>query len=215
MKYSNCLIEAVKVKIKDPKNIRIIVIRPGKISKSFHIAWTDGDFFYHAYSQRQKWWNRYIYKPSFKKVPFTVFESFVCDKLKGEPIKKQKKVMKQLRVHLVDIPYTDCERWCWVCDENDLPKENDVKYMEKVFRGKVFIKVVQESVGMQVLSYEDVLKLRIGTNISETWGWRYITPMDTPDFCGLYGYHIRVKLKELSDEKLDPPISQRRRKKNG
>ena len=212
MKYSNCLIEAVKAKLKDPKNIHIIVIRPGSISKELHIAWTDGVNFCHVYSQRPRWWNKYLYKATFKKVPFTVFESFVCDRLKGEPIKYQKKVMKQLRVHLVDILYTDCARWCWVCDKDDLPKEEDVRYMEKVFRGKVFIKVVLESVGMQVLSYEEVLKLKIGTSVSETWGWRYITPMDTPDYYGLYGYHIRVRLKELSDEKLDPPISQRRRK---
>ena len=209
MKYSNCLIEAVRAKFKDPDHIKIIVIKPHIISKTLHIAWTDGEYFYHAYNQNHKWWNRYLYKPTFKKVPFIVFEALVCDKLKGESAEFQKDVLKTLGIHLADIPYTDCSRWCWVCGEEDLPKQEDVRYMEKLFRGKVFIKVVTEKVGMKVLTYEEVLKLKIGKSLSDMWGWRYVTPMDTPDYYGLYGYHKRIRESEITDELNTPPISRK------
>ena len=199
MKYSNCLIEAVKAKLKDPKHVRIIMLKPYIITKYLHFAWTDGKYFYHAYGQNRKWWARYLYKPVVKKVPFIVFESFVCDRLKGNPIEHQKKVLKELGIHLADIPYSACDGWCWILDEKDLPKEEDVRYLEKLYRGKVFIKVVTEEKGMKVLTYEQILKMKIKKG-PETAGWRYITQMDTPDFEGLYGYHIRVPGLELTDE---------------
>lgn len=210
MKYSNCLIEAVKAKLRDPEHIRIIMIRPHVVTKDCHFAWTDGEYFYHAYGHNRKWWARYWYKPIIKKVPLIVFESFVCDKLKGEPIEYQKKVLKELGIHLADIPYTSCDRWCWLLGEKDLPKEEDVRYLEKLYRGKVFIKVVTVEKGMKVVTYEQLLKMKI-KNGCKSSGWRYVTQMDTPDFQGLYGYHIRVPIQELSDEIANPTFLQRRK----
>ena len=212
MKYSNCLIEAVKAKLKDPEHVRIIMIKPGVISKNLHFAWTDGEYFYHAYSHNRKWWAKYWYKPVFKKIPFIVFESFICDRLKGESIELQKKVLKELRIHLADIPYSDCNGWCWMLDEKDLPKEEDVRYLEKLYRGKVFIKVVTEGKGMKVVTYEQLLKMRIKKR-AYIDGWRYITQMDNTDFKGLYGYHVRVPCRELSDEIACPSIVQLRKEK--
>ena len=118
------------------------------------------------------------------------------------PIEFQKKMMKECGIHLIDIPYTDCSCWCWICDESDLPKEEDVRYMAKVFRSKVFIKVVKQDEGMQVMTYEQIKQMRI-TNDEHLYGWRYVTPMDSADYNGLYGNHIRVSTRELSDDIVD------------
>ena len=204
--YSNCVFEAVIAKLKDPEHIRIILFKPHTISEVFHVGWTDGEYFYHAYDHNFKSRNHFLYKPTVKKVPFIVFESWIRDNLKSKPIEFQKKMMKECGIHLIDIPYTDCSCWCWICDESDLPKEEDVRYMEKVFRSKVFIKVVKQDEGMQVMTYEQIKQMRI-TNDEHLYGWRYVTPMDSADYNGLYGNHIRVSTRELSDDIVDPPLS--------
>lgn len=42
--YSNCFIEAVKAKIKDPKNVKITFIKPkyNKVKWIPHFLWSDG-----------------------------------------------------------------------------------------------------------------------------------------------------------------------------
>lgn len=48
--YSNCLFEALKAKIKDPKYVRIIRL-PKEVNAGIcHIMWIKGDTVFHAYS---------------------------------------------------------------------------------------------------------------------------------------------------------------------
>ena len=205
MKYSNCLIEALKAKLKDWRHIRLIVIGKGLQTRSHHFAWTDGEYYYHSYSQNPKWWTRYWYKPTIRKVPWITFESWVCDRLKGQERSLQLKVLKKLGIHLADIPNTDGKEYFVVCTAGDLPKEEDVRYMEKLFRGKVFIKIVQEEKEMKVLTYEQFWKSKF-VKSDMCYSWRYVTPMDSPDYEALYGDWIRVKLREITDEIVDPPL---------
>ena len=51
--YSNCLIEAIKAKIRDPKNVKILIVpkklnreRTGRSSIGFHCFWKIGDLVY-------------------------------------------------------------------------------------------------------------------------------------------------------------------------
>lgn len=201
MTYSNCLLEAIFAKLRDPKHIRIIRF-PRLITRRLHFGWTDGVFFYHAYDFRFHKKNivrrnlELFYRIKIKKVPWLTFEAYLCDKLKGVPEKGQKKLLKKLGVHLADIPYAFPEdRWNWVFDDSDLPREEDVRYMEKLFRGNVFIKVVKRDKYLRVCAYEEVMKIKARNG----WGWRYITQADGTDFMGLYGFHIRVRNKEIED----------------
>lgn len=41
MKYSNCLFEAIKAKIKDPKNIHIFLLPPKLNNGRYHFYWID------------------------------------------------------------------------------------------------------------------------------------------------------------------------------
>ena len=78
--------------------------------------------------------------------------------------------------------------------------------MEKIFRGKVFIKVVRQDEGIQTMTYEQIKQMKItkGEHLS---GWRYVTPLDSADYKGLYGNQIRVKIKEITDDIVDPPLN--------
>ena len=42
--YSNCLFEAIKAKIKDPKNVHIHILSPKLNNGDFHIYWYDNTF---------------------------------------------------------------------------------------------------------------------------------------------------------------------------
>lgn len=203
MIYSNCLIEALKAKAKDPAHIRVVRF-PKVLTERVHFGWTDGEFLYHAYDPCFKMKNKIrrnlelIYKVKIKKIPFTVFEAYLCDNLKGDKMtpQKQRELLKKFGVRLADIPYTiPDDGWNWVFDDTDLPSESDVRYMEKIFRGKVFMKVVKRDKYMKVMTYEKLMKIKSRNG----WGWRYVTQMDGSDFQGLYGYHIRVRTKEIQD----------------
>lgn len=49
--YSNCFVEAVKAKMNDWKNVRIIVFLPS-YAGSLHFAWTDGKNDYWFYPEK-------------------------------------------------------------------------------------------------------------------------------------------------------------------
>ena len=71
--YSNCLIEAIKAKIKDPKNVQIIKLPKEVNGRKSHFMWVKENFVYHAFNNQfdnRKFWFPY----SVKKVPVDVFE---------------------------------------------------------------------------------------------------------------------------------------------
>ena len=70
MFYSNCLIEALKAKIKDPKNAKITYISPFK-NKKFqpHFLWSDGkdDYDFGVSDKNLKWYNLILFKGEIRK----------------------------------------------------------------------------------------------------------------------------------------------------
>ena len=49
--YSNCFVEAIRAKMNDWKNVRIIVFLPS-YAGSLHFAWTDGKYDYWFYPEK-------------------------------------------------------------------------------------------------------------------------------------------------------------------
>ena len=205
-KYSNCLFEALKAKIKDPKHIRIIRF-PKVLTGHLHFGWTDGEYFYHSYdpiynkrSRIGKKLTFFLYRIRTKKVPYLVFQSYWVDHLRCEPLDIQKKVIKKYCPRFASIPgvFPD-EGWQWGgYGKNDtLPKEEDVRYMEKLFRGTVFIKVSKTNEYIKTMKYEELLEFAKNQDEDSFWRWRYVTVMDTPDFEGLYDTYLRVRAKEI------------------
>ena len=46
--YSNCLFEAIKAKIKDPKNVYIFRVPKRFSGGAIHFMWYDGKKYYHS-----------------------------------------------------------------------------------------------------------------------------------------------------------------------
>ena len=72
--YSNCVIEALKAKIKDPKKIKIYFCKPriteNKHFQMFHFMWSDGkaDYdFSDLHDGEMPWYQDFIFKGAIRK----------------------------------------------------------------------------------------------------------------------------------------------------
>ena len=67
MFYSNCMIEALKRKIADPKNIKITVVFKSE-ARCPHFLWSDGKNDYDfGVEKRLRWWEIFWFKGSIRK----------------------------------------------------------------------------------------------------------------------------------------------------
>ncbi len=73
--YSNCLFEAIKAKIKDPK-IKFFKV-PYPISTTNHYMWFDGKNYFHSVAYKPTWYNHFWHKQFIKKVDEISFNHFV------------------------------------------------------------------------------------------------------------------------------------------
>lgn len=85
--YSNCLFEAIKAKIKDPKNVQIIYL-PSRLNvyKGCHFMWTDKSseedvLFEFIYPADNKKHNRFLFKGNIVKTSRERFQRAVNAKL--------------------------------------------------------------------------------------------------------------------------------------
>lgn len=98
MKYSNCLIEAIKAKIKDPKHIKIHRI-PLKLNHNkIHFYWTDSEKFYHYVSPNQHPKNILWFKGVYKVYDSTLFNTIMLCRMEQRnwSIEKKAKVTEKL-----------------------------------------------------------------------------------------------------------------------
>lgn len=185
----NCLIEAIKAKIKDPKNISIIIL-PGTLNRGFpHFMWFDKkDNKIHHFTSVGKS-NHIYFNGIYKALSFEAFESWV---IYSSYAKKNKlKIMKKLNLKIVNIPgvikYTG---YCTSLEDEsiyvgELPSLEDAAYLKKVLRHDIRIKVIKNS-KLYCMTVQQALKIKIDDSIM----WRYITPFD-PDYglsSGLLAY---------------------------
>ena len=78
---SNCLFEAIKAKLKNPQNVRIIRL-PKEISSTAHFMWINKNNVYHAYDYKHSK-NHFLFDCKIKSIPYYVFESFILNSLHG------------------------------------------------------------------------------------------------------------------------------------
>ena len=81
--YSNCLIEAIKAKIKWGKEVKIIHI-PARKNENYcpHFMWydtLDGNIkdFTAGHGYTEKWWNFFIFKGHIRVRPYAVYERWL------------------------------------------------------------------------------------------------------------------------------------------
>lgn len=78
--YSNCLIEAVKAKIKDLKAVRIIYLPKKWNNGTRHFMWVKGDKVYH-YTHEESEKGSLLFKGFIKEQDLETFEAFILRRL--------------------------------------------------------------------------------------------------------------------------------------
>lgn len=89
MIYSNCLLEALKAKIKDPRNVHIFCLPKEVNGGKLHFMWKKGDKIYHAHKEiRDNNENnkRFLFNTSLKEVSESIFKKWLLCNLAGSPL---------------------------------------------------------------------------------------------------------------------------------
>lgn len=99
---SNCLIEAIKAKIKDPKNVRIIALKRAWNDGNLHFYWIDGNEVYHYEAPSSK--APFLFKGETKHISLESFEAFTLKHLAiSKPNLDKSIVAKKLRLPSVNM----------------------------------------------------------------------------------------------------------------
>lgn len=98
MKYSNCLIEAIKAKIKDPKHIKIHRISLKLNHNRIHFYWTDSEKFYHYVNPNLHTKNLLWFKGVYKVYDSKLFNGIMLCRMEqlNWSVEKKAKVAKKL-----------------------------------------------------------------------------------------------------------------------
>lgn len=101
--YSNCLFEALKAKIKDPKNVQIHLVPPSLNHFDLHFYWVDEveNRVFHYTAKNSGIWaklNIFLFKGYQKGTPIILFEELLYKKMRRAhwSLKKQVKTARYL-----------------------------------------------------------------------------------------------------------------------
>lgn len=185
---SNCLFEAIKAKIRDPKNVSIIVIPKVLNEGHIHFMWHNKlDNTMHHYRSDGKF-NHFCFNGIYKTLSFDAFEMWMLYRLYRlqSSATNKVKIAKKLGLKIVQIPgvlesksYFPSFEWTnengeneWVY-EGELPRTQDVEYLKKVLRHDIQLKVY---IGkkLRTMTIDKALKVKRNHGI----GWKYITLFD-------------------------------------
>lgn len=170
--YSNCLVEAIKAKIKDPKAVRIIYL-PKKWNNGVrHFMWVKGDKVYH-YTHEESEKGGLLFKGIVKEQDFETFEAFILHKLSYNWDVDKKVVGKKLGLPSIKKEgYLDWSRYWPAEGLTDFPEKNKIcKY----------VLLSAETDQIRSVKIEDLKKEEI-----KYMDWKYLSPYD--DCWKILGY---------------------------
>ena len=163
MKYSNCLIEALKAWIKDPKNVKIIYLPKKWNYGARHFLWIKNDKVYH-YEALNSNNNKLFFKGTYKEQDLSTFEAFILHRLGYKPSIDKKIVAKKL--HLPSFKKEGFLSWtCYypIDDILDFPEKNKIcKYV-----------LIHDEKGIRSELIENLDKSKF-----EFLRWKYLSPYD-------------------------------------
>lgn len=92
--FSNCLIEALKAKVKDPKNTKIHIIKHLSNDSIFwHFWWEDNEYAYNFISEKPRRFQVFLFKGNVDKKPlenYIVFSKLCDQNYKNYKLEKKK-----------------------------------------------------------------------------------------------------------------------------
>lgn len=192
--YSNCLIEAIRAKLKDPKNIQIISIDKRVSRGGRHFMWIDrkNQTVHHAGWKSEKH-NRFWYDYKINTMSMLDFHRFLVERafriFEGNNPAAQR-FLEKWKVPLIDWDGATCFQG--ICHDdtdeffNSVPSKEDYERLTEFFDAELPIKAIEEIEGKLTIRYitlEELLKLPDGAR------YRYVTPFDS-DFKSLKIWEI-------------------------
>lgn len=186
---SNCLFEAVKAKIKDPRNVKIFKM-PKELNKDVtHFMWCDEDFYYHGYNYKHTK-NPFLFDCKIKKIPRYIFESFILGNIKFCDKNYKIKIVKKCFMRIGDYQ----TNWDWSFYEfqhDELPSQDYINFFEKVMKCHAKFKICING----ELKTTSLKSLKSQTCDFE---WKMVDLYD-PDFDRVYRNHKTSSYEELED----------------
>ena len=163
--YSNCLIEALKAKIKDPKRVKIIYLNK-KLNGCRHFMWTESNTVNH-YEAESKY-DSFLFQGHIKKQSKDTFEALILKRLASKRMDVVK-YAKKFGFNSVNKPgFLDWVTYCPDFDENNLPKENKIAKLVLIINNdKIEVKKISEC----NLGDETYIK------------WKYVSPYSSEWDC--------------------------------
>ena len=180
---SNCLFEAIKAKLKDPKNVRIIRL-PKEISSTAHFMWINKNNVYHAYDYKHSK-NHFLFDCKIKSIPDYVFESFILNEIEFNNNKIN--LAKKCGLKITDYK----SEWNWSFKDlnyKNLPTQLDIDFFEKVLKCQAKFKLCIDG-NIKTVNLDELKSQNCD------FEWKMIDLYD-PDFERVYRGH---KLSKLSD----------------
>lgn len=186
--YSNCLIEAIKAKIKDPKNVQIIRLPKEVNDKKSHYMWIKDDYVFHAYNKDSDK-NRLFFDYSIKKVSLDTFQRWLLGKLAatGNLEKYAQKyklpLYNEFAVKSYEI-YTDNPENIFYEENYKYPVDVYEK-VKQVMKAEPQIKIIEKG-RLSIVSFDELKKKK------GTFKYKFITPFDV-NFLELYPNNSKLE----------------------
>ena len=186
--YSNCLFEAIKAKLKNPKNVHIFKL-PKEINKVTHFMWCDDNYYYHAYNYK-KTRNHVFFDCKIKKVPRHIFESFILTHIEWKNVEYKNKVMEKCFMKLNDYH----SEWDWSLIEykhDELPTDDYLEFFRKTIKCEPMFKICINN-KLTVCLLEEAK--------SKTYDFEYkLVDLYDHDFERVYRGHKKAILTDIQD----------------
>ena len=115
MKYSNCFIEALKAKIKNPRNVKIHLYPTELNGGELHFYWTDGVNFYHFVKENKN--AIFLFKGKIKVYEKNLFYDFMGHKMFVKNLTRED-AMKLVKKYHLPLTRDDIES-IYFNEEND------------------------------------------------------------------------------------------------
>lgn len=117
--YSNCLFEAIKAKLKDPKNVKIDYVSPKINDGHFHFYWIDRNEkrVYDYKNPKSKSYNHLLFCGTVSTSKLEIFEAFILHKCYKNNLTIDETI-KYAKKHHLPFKKDDVELYYWGEEQN-------------------------------------------------------------------------------------------------
>mgnify|MGYP007069844428 CR=1 FL=1 len=168
--YGNCLLSAIKAKVKNPK-VHIIKVPKKAGGSCTHFMWFDGEKYYHASGDGFILWH----KIKTKEISQEAFNSFILSDTRLLTTKEKEKIFKKLylKINGLNRDWTTSR-----IDDQDLPKEEDYNFLKKVLHKEPLLKVIlfhdRFNRDFKIMKLSELLEVNKTVQVD----WKWLGPLD-------------------------------------